>query len=674
MDRLKVGEAFLDVAGPLGKPTAIKKHGTVVCIGGGVGVAPVYPITKAYKEAGNRIISIIGARTKEMIILEKEMRSVSDELYLTTDDGTEGRHGFVTDELQRLIDEKVKIDFVVAIGPGVMMRAVSGLTKKHGIPTIVSLNSLMVDGTGMCGGCRITVGNETKFVCVDGPEFDGHQVDFQELLKRSEMYRREEHRAMWDHECRLMEAEQKLKKANKREPMPKQDPKLRVQNFNEVALGYTKERALREASRCLSCKKSPCVAGCPVDIDIPGFVELVKKGDFIGAIRKIKEKNSLPAICGRVCPQEEQCETACVLSKKGQPIAIGRLERFVADYEFQQGDVRLPKISSPTGKRVAVIGAGPAGLTAASELTRMGHKVTVFEALHKPGGVLVYGIPEFRLPKWIVQRESEYIAKLGAEMRVSQVVGKSFTIDDLLKDGYDAVFVGTGAGLPYFMRIPGENLNGVYSANEFLTRVNLMKAYLFPEFDTPIHYGRNIAVVGGGNVAMDSARTSLRLGADNVYLIYRRAREQMPARAEEIENAFEEGVQPHLLTNPIRVLGNEKGWVKGIECIKMELGEPDSSGRRRPVPIEGSEHVIDVDMVIVAIGQGPNPLLTSTTPEMELTKTGNIVADPETGKTSKKGVFAGGDIVTGAATVILAMGAGKKAAKAIDDYLKDGKW
>jgi len=674
MDRLKVSEAFLDVAGPLGKPTAIKKHGTVVCIGGGVGVAPVYPITKAYKETGNRIISIVGARTKEMIILEKEMRSVSDELYLTTDDGTEGRHGFVTDELQRLIDEKVKIDFVVAIGPGVMMRAVCGLTKKHGIPTIVSLNSLMVDGTGMCGGCRITVGNETKFVCVDGPEFDGHQVDFQELLKRSEMYRREEHRAMWDHECRLMEAEQKLKKANKREPMPKQDPKLRVQNFNEVALGYTKERALREASRCLSCKKSPCVAGCPVDIDIPGFVELVKQGDFIGAIRKIKEKNSLPAICGRVCPQEEQCETACVLSKKGQPIAIGRLERFVADYEFQQGDVRLPKIASPTGKKVAVIGAGPAGLTAASELTRLGHKVTIFEALHKPGGVLVYGIPEFRLPKWIVQRESEYIAKLGAEMRVSQVVGKSFTIDDLLKDGYNAVFVGTGAGLPYFMRIPGENLNGVYSANEFLTRVNLMKAYLFPEFDTPIHYGRNIAVVGGGNVAMDSARTSLRLGAENVYLIYRRAREQMPARAEEIENAFEEGVQPHLLTNPIRILGNGKGWVKGIECIKMELGEPDSSGRRRPVPIEGSEHVIDVDMVIVAIGQGPNPLLTSTTPEMELTKTGNIVADAETGKTSKKGVFAGGDIVTGAATVILAMGAGKKAAKAIDDYLKDGKW
>jgi len=674
MDKFKIGETFLDIVGPLGKPTEIKKVGTVVSIGGGVGVAPVYPITKAYKNAGNRIISIIGARNKEMIILEKEMRAVSDELYITTDDGTEGRHGFVTDELQRLIEDKVGIDLVVAIGPGIMMKAVSDKTKKLGIPTIVSLNSLMVDGTGMCGGCRIRVGDRTKFVCVDGPEFDGHQVDFQELLKRSEMYRREEHRALWDYECRLLEAEKNLKKANKREPMPKQDPKLRVRNFNEVALGYTREGAMREASRCLSCKKSPCIAGCPVDIDIPGFIEFMRKGDFIGAIHKIKEKNSLPAICGRVCPQEEQCEATCVLSKKGQPIAIGRLERFVADYEFQQGDVRIPKIPSPTGKKVAIIGAGPAGLTAASDLTKMGHEVTVFEALHKPGGVLVYGIPEFRLPKWIVQRESEYIGKLGAEIRVSQVVGKSFTIGDLLRNGYEAVFIGTGAGLPYFMDIPGENLNGVYSANEFLTRVNLMKAYLFPEFNTPVHFGRKIAVVGGGNVAMDSARTSLRLGAENVYLIYRRAREQMPARAEEIENAFEEGIEPHLLTNPVRILGNERGWVKGIECIKMELGEPDASGRRRPVPVKGSEHIIDIDMVIMAIGQGPNPLLTSTTPDLELTKTGNIVASEETGKTSKKGVFAGGDIVTGAATVILAMGAGKKAAKAIDAYLKDGLW
>jgi glutamate synthase (NADPH/NADH) small chain len=674
MERFQVGDAFLDIIGPLGRPTEVRKAGTVVCIGGGVGVAPVYPITKAFREAGNRIISIIGARNKEMIILEKEMRAVSDELFVTTDDGTAGRHGFVTDELRRIIADRVPIDLVAAVGPGIMMKAVCDLTRKSGIPTIVSLNSLMVDGTGMCGSCRITVGDQTKFVCVDGPEFDGHRVDFQELLKRSEMYKREEHRAMWDHECRLSAAEKMLEKANKREAMPKQDPKLRIQNFNEVALGYTKERALREASRCLACKKSPCIAGCPVDIDIPGFIALMRQGDFIGAIHKIKEKNSLPAICGRVCPQEVQCEASCVLSKKGQPIAVGRLERFVADYEFQQGDIRVPKNPRPTGKKVAVIGAGPAGLTAASDLIKMGHSVTVFEALHRSGGVLVYGIPEFRLPKWIVQRESEYIAKLGAEIRVSQVVGKSFTIDDLFRNGYDAVFIGTGAGLPHFMKIPGENLNGVYSANEFLTRVNLMKAYLFPEFQTPVHYGRNIAVVGGGNVAMDSARTSLRLGAENVYLIYRRAREQMPARDEEIENAFEEGVQPRLLTTPTRILGNERGWVKGIECLEMELGEPDESGRRRPIPKKGSEHVIDVDMVIMAIGQGPNPLLTSTTPDLELTKTGNIVADEATGKTSKKGVFAGGDIVTGAATVILAMGAGKKAAQAIDAYLKDGPW
>jgi len=674
MEKLNVGEAFLDVVGPLGRPTEIKKVGTVVCIGGGVGVAPVYPITKAFKEAGNRVLSIIGAKTKEMLILEPEMRAISDDLFITTDDGSAGRHGFVTNELQRLLDEKVPIDEVVAIGPGVMMRAVSELTRKPGIPTLVSLNALMVDGTGMCGCCRITVGNKTKFVCVDGPEFDGHQVDFGELLKRADMYRREEHRALWDHECRLQEAEKKLKRANKREPMPKQDPKLRVRNFDEVALGYTRDLAMREASRCLDCKKSPCIAGCPVDIDIPAFIKLIRNGDFIGAIHKIKEKNSLPAICGRVCPQEDQCEVVCVLAKKGQPVAIGRLERFVADYEFQQGDVRLPHPAPSTGKKVAVIGAGPAGLTAASELIKLGHAVTVFEALHKAGGVLVYGIPEFRLPKWIVQRESEYIGKLGAEMKLSHVVGKSFTIDDLFRQGYEAVFIGTGAGLPYFMEIPGENLNGVYSANEFLTRANLMKAYLFPEYNTPIHLGRKIAVVGGGNVAMDAARTSLRLGAENVYLIYRRAREQMPARAEEIENAFEEGVQPHLLTNPIRILGNERGWVKGIECIKMELGEPDASGRRKPIPVPGSEHVIDVDMVIMAIGQGPNPLLTSTTPDLALTKWGNIIADAETCKTSKKGVFAGGDIVTGGATVILAMGAGKKAAKAIDAYLKDGAW
>lgn len=674
MDALKVGDVFLDVVGPLGKPTEIEKVGTVICIGGGVGVAPVYPITKALKEAGNKIISIIGARTEDVLILAEEMRAISDEFLITTDDGTKGHHGFVTDELKRLIDKGLEINLVVAIGPAIMMRAVAETTRPHHIKTIVSLNSLMVDGTGMCGGCRIKIGGVTKFVCVDGPEFDGHLVDFEELMQRSAMYAREEHRALWDHACRMQEAEEMLKRANKRESMPKQDPKLRIKNFHEVALGYTKDQALREASRCLQCKKAFCVDGCPVDIDIPAFIALIKERDFIGAIHKIKEKNSLPAVCGRVCPQEAQCEAACILGKKKEPVAIGRLERFVADYEFDQGEVRIPKKQRPSGKKVAVIGAGPAGLTAAGELCKMGHAVTIFEALHAAGGVLVYGIPEFRLPKWIVQRESDYIRKLGADIRVSYVVGKARTINGLLEDGYDAVFIGTGAGLPYFLNIPGENLNGVYSANEFLTRVNLMKAYLFPEYNTPIRLGRNMAVIGGGNVAMDSARTALRLGAENVYLIYRRSREEMPAREEEIENAFEEGVRPLLLTNPIRIYGTDKGWVKKIECLKMELTEPDDSGRRRPVPIEGSEHTIDVDMVVVAIGQGPNPLLTATTPDLKLTKWGNIVADEETGKTTKKGVFAGGDIVTGAATVILAMGAGKNAAKAIDQYLKDGKW
>lgn len=674
MNAMGVGDSFLDVVGPLGEPTEIANVGTVVCIGGGVGVAPVYPITRAFKEAGNRIISIIGARSKEMLILEDEMGATSDEFYIATDDGSEGHHGFVTDILKTLLADGVEIDEVVAIGPGIMMKAVADITRKPGIKTVVSLNSLMVDGTGMCGGCRITVGGKTKFVCVDGPEFDGHQVDFDELMQRSEMYAREEHRAMWDYECRLQKAAENLKRANKREPMPKQDPKMRIQNFDEVALGYTREQAMREASRCLQCKKAFCVEGCPVDIDIPAFIAKVKEGDFMAAIHKIKEKNSLPAVCGRVCPQEEQCEAKCILGKKKDPIAIGRLERFVADYEFSQGEARVPKLPEPTGKRVAIIGAGPAGLTAAGELCKIGHKVTVFEALHAPGGVLVYGIPEFRLPKWIVQRESDYIGKLGAEIKVSYIVGKAKTIDQLMQDGYDAVFIGTGAGLPYFLNIPGENLNGVYSANEFLTRVNLMKAYLFPEYNTPIRLGRKIAVIGGGNVAMDSARTSLRLGAEKVYLVYRRSREEMPAREEEIENAFEEGIEPRLLTNPIRILGDERGWVTGLECVRMELTEPDDSGRRRPIPIQGSEHVIDVDMVVVAIGQGPNPLLTSTTPGLKLTKWGNIVADEETGRTSKKGVFAGGDIVTGAATVILAMGAGKKAALSIHQYLKDGKW
>jgi len=674
MAKFEKGQTLLDVVGPLGRPSHIEKFGTVVCVGGGVGVAPVLPIAKALFEAGNRVISIIGARTKEMLILEDDMRAVSTELFVTTDDGTYGHHGFVTDVLKQLIEKGEKIEEVVGIGPVVMMKAVSDVTRPHNIRTIVSLNTIMVDGTGMCGCCRATIGGETKFVCVDGPEFDGHQVDFKELVARQKMYNREERRAMWDHQCKLEFQAKQLKKTKRRERMPEQNPKKRVQNFSEVALGYTRENAIREASRCLQCKNMPCIEGCPVNITIPEFIKKIKEGDFMGAIHVIKETNALPAVCGRVCPQETQCEEKCVLGKKGEPIAIGRLERFAADYEAQQGDIRVPEIAKPTGKKVAIVGAGPAGLTVAGELAKKGHDVSVFEALHKAGGVLVYGIPEFRLPKAIVQREVDYVGKLGAKIKVDVIVGQAVTVDELFAQGFNAIFVGTGAGLPYFLNIPGENLNGVYSANEFLTRANLMKAYLFPEYDTPVRVGSKVAVVGGGNVAMDSARVAKRLGAENVYLVYRRSRAEMPARAEEAHHAEEEGIDFRLLTNPIKVVGDENGWVTGLEVVKQQLGEPDASGRRRPMDIPGSNYIIDVDVVIVAIGQGPNPILTQSGAGLELRKSGNIVADPETGKTSRKGVFAGGDIVTGAATVILAMGAGRKAAAAMDEYLKTAQW
>jgi glutamate synthase (NADPH/NADH) small chain len=450
-------------------------------------------------------------------------------------------------------------------------------------------------------------------------------------------------------------------------PIPKQVPETRRRNFNEVALGYTEEQALAEASRCLQCLKPQCVSGCPVEINIPAFIKLMKNKKFDEAIQKIKEKNCLPAICGRVCPQEEQCQKLCVLGKVGDAVSIGRLERFLADWERQTGIACSEKAPS-TGKHVAIIGAGPAGLTAAADLVKLGHEVVVFEALHYPGGVLRYGIPEFRLPKSIVQAEVEYVKKLGVEIRANCLVGRTFTIPELLKTGFDAVFIGTGAGLPQFLGAPGENLDGIYSANEFLIRVNLMKAYKFPECDTPIKTGKKVAIIGGGNVAMDSARSALRLGAEEVFIVYRRSREELPARKEEIENAEEEGIVFKFLAAPTRFIGDEKGWVKAMECISMELGPPDESGRRRPVPIKGSEFVIDVDSVIVAIGRTPNPIIQSTTEGLQVMKWGTIVAD-KNGKTNIEGVYAGGDIVTGEATVISAMGAGKKAAKAINEYL-----
>lgn len=469
------------------------------------------------------------------------------------------------------------------------------------------------------------------------------------------------------------------KKKIPRTPMPHQDAKARAKNFDEVATGYTEKDALVEASRCLQCKKPKCIKGCPVEIDIKEFIQLISEKKFEESLEKIREKNTLPAICGRVCPQEDQCEKECILSIKDEPVAIGRLERYVADREFKRLSdldkecVYLDGNYKCTREKVAVIGSGPAGLTCAAELAKKGYRVTLFEALHKAGGVLVYGIPEFRLPKDIVQKEIDYLRSMDVDLKVNMVMGKILTIDELFKDDFKAVFVSTGAGLPYFMGIPGENLNGVYSANEYLTRSNLMKAYKFPECDTPIMKGENVAVVGGGNVAMDSARTALRLGAKNVYLVYRRSEAEMPARNEEIEHAREEGIIFKMLNNPVEIIGKD-GWVDKMKVIKMELGEPDESGRRRPIPIKGSEYEIDIDVVIMAIGQGPNPLLLSTIPGLELNSRGNIAADPETGRTSVKGVFAGGDIVTGAATVILAMGAGRNAAASMDEYLRTGEW
>lgn len=454
-----------------------------------------------------------------------------------------------------------------------------------------------------------------------------------------------------------------------RQKMSEQSPQERVKNFKEVPLGLTPELAVKEAQRCLQCKKAVCVAGCPVEVNIPAFVRLISEGDFVGAAKELKKTNSLPAICGRVCPQETQCEWLCTLGKKYKPVAIGALERFAADYERESGKIEIPEVAPPTGKKVAVVGSGPAGLTVAGDLIKLGHQVTVFEALHKTGGVLVYGIPEFRLPKTIVQAEVNYVEKLGVQIKTSFVVGKLWTIDELFEEGYHAVFIGTGAGLPNFMHIPGENLNGIYSANEYLTRSNLMKAYNFPESDTPIFSGKNVAVLGGGNTAMDSVRTSLRLGADNAYIVYRRSKAEMPARIEEIHHAEEEGVQFHFLTTPIKYNGNQDGWVTSMECLRMELGEPDASGRRRPVPIEGSNFTMQVDTVVVAIGNSSNPLIPQTTPGLEVNKWGNIVTDEHTMKSSREAVWAGGDIVTGGATVILAAGAGKAAAKDMHRYL-----
>jgi glutamate synthase (NADPH/NADH) small chain len=683
--RLEPGDEIPDVVGPLGNPTELANYEHAICLGGGLGIALILPLAEALHPLANRLTGIISARSAERLILQDDLAAVCEELRVATDDGSRGHHGFPTEILEQMIEEDPSIDGVYAVGPVPLMSAVADVTRPHDIKTIASLNPIMLDGTGMCGGCRVTVGGQTKFACVDGPEFDAHQVDFEELIARLGQYAEnpaarelpqyeEAHACDRNHtelQTAMLQAGREAQSAMEipRQPMPEQPSAARVRNFEEVPLGLRPEQAVMEAQRCLQCKRPKCVDGCPVGIKIPEFIQLIADRKFSEACEKIKEDNALPAVCGRVCPQEEQCEANCVVGRKSQPVAIGNLERFAADYEREQGQAEKPVCAPRKDRRVAIVGSGPAGLSAAGELARLGYTPVIHEALHKPGGVLSYGIPEFRLPKDIVAQEVEFVHSLGAELQLNFVVGKTATIEELLEEGFEAVFVGSGAGLPIMADIPGENLNGVFSANEYLTRVNLMKAY-DEDYDTPVMIKPRVAVLGGGNVAMDSARTARRLGGEEVTIVYRRSEKESPARDAELEHAKEEGIHMRWLTNPTRILGKD-GWVTGMECIRMELGEPGSDGRRRPIPIEDSEFEIEVDMVIVAFGNRPHPLIPRTTDGLEVTEWGTIATEPGTGQTSLPPVFAGGDIVTGAATVIQAMGAGKDAARAIDRFLSE---
>ncbi len=674
LEDLKQGDDILDLCGPLGKATHIEKMGTVICVGGGTGIAAMHHIAKGHAQAGNKVVSVIGARSADLLLFEEELSKFSHEVLIATDDGSEGHKGFVTEVLEARLREDDSVGEVVAVGPVPMMAAVAKTTKPFGVKTTVSLNSIMVDGIGMCGACRVSVGGKTQFACVDGPEFDGHKVDFAELGKRLGFFKTLEGQSMARlHECKCAaEAGKKPKKQiAPRVPMPHQPPEQRVKNFDEVALGYTMDMAVQEAQRCLQCKKPQCVKGCPVEVPIPQFIAALAERDVEKAYRIIKSTNSLPAICGRVCPQESQCEGKCILGAKAEPVAIGRLERFVADEFFHRDscDLISDKFECPyidPDKKVACIGSGPSSLTVAGFLASRGCKVTVYEALHELGGVLVYGIPEFRLPKnKIVAKEVNALQDLQVEFVTNAVGGKTFSIQDLFDKGYKAVFIGVGAGLPRFLNIGGENLNGVFSANEYLTRVNLGRAYDFPNFDTPIIRGRNVTVYGGGNVAMDAARTALRLGAETVRIVYRRTVEAMPARREEVEHAIEEGVIMECLAAPLEFLPGEDGNLGKVRLQRMELGEPDASGRRSPKPIEGDFYELDTDLAVIAVGTRSNPVLLENEPGLALNKWGYVEINEETGETSMTNVFAGGDIVTGAATVILAMGAGRMAAKEI---------
>ncbi len=677
----KQGDTFEDFVGPLGLPQHVAKIGHVVLVGGGLGVAPVYPQLRAFKEAGNRVTGIIGFRSKGLLFWENQFKKYCDDLIVCTDDGSYGKPGFVTAALKELL-EKEKPNLIVAIGPLPMMNACVETTRPFGVKTMVSLNAIMVDGTGMCGSCRVTVGKDVKFACVDGPDFDGHQVDFKELMTRQKRFQGQEAAATqdYDHVCNLEKLLFEQNKKNYRKlkelpphqtKMPERDHVERARNFKEVNLGYSLTDALGEAERCIQCVKPTCIAGCPVTIDIPRFIRHVVVRDFDGALEVIREANLFPSICGRVCPQESQCEAQCVISKKMESVGIGRLERFVGD------NAKAPKTVPPVFKkkmgRVAVCGSGPSGLAVSADLIRYGCDVTVFEALHVVGGVLRYGIPSFRLPRDIIEREVQVLKDMGVKFETNKVIGKTFSIPQLITEkGFDAVFLGVGAGAPTFLGIPGEFAGMVYSANEFLTRVNLMGGDKFPYLDTPVSIGKSVVVIGAGNTAMDCLRVSKRLGAPTVRCVYRRSEAEAPARIEELRHAKEEGIEFFFLHTPVEIYTDAEGSVKGMKVEEMKLGEPDEKGRRKPLST-GKYKDLDCDTVIYALGTKANPIVTKSTEGLGLNKWGNIVADDKTQATTLPGVFAGGDIVTGGATVILAMGAGRRAARAIGTYLTTGK-
>lgn len=689
---MNVGDELNSVVGPLGKATNIRRFGTVVCACGGVGAAPMLPIARALKDAGNRVVTVLAARNAELVILQEQLAAASDELIIMTDDGSLGQKGLVTMGVEQVI-QREHVDRCITIGPAIMMKFVALTTKKYEIPTEASLNTIMVDGTGMCGACRVTVGGKTKFVCVDGPEFDAHAVDFDEMLSRLRQYKDEEVVAYEDYlkgttnaiqsqvakkiasnaaeylaeNVAPFEGKAKDRVAIPRVKMPELTPEERVQSlYKEVNQGLSFEQAITEAHRCLDCKNPTCVKGCPVNINIPGFIKRVEVGDVDGAAQVIQESSTLPAVCGRVCPQEKQCEAQCIHLKMGhEAVAIGYLERFVADNS--QIESTKPEVSN--GKKVAVVGSGPAGLAFAGDMAKYGYQVTVFEALHEIGGVLKYGIPEFRLPNAVVDHEIDGLRKLGVHFQCNTIIGKTLTISDLQNDGFAGVFVGSGAGLPRFMNIPGENLNGVLSCNEYLTRVNLMNA-ASEKTNTPLLHAKNVAVIGGGNTAMDAVRTAKRLGAERAMIIYRRSEDEMPARIEEVRHAKEEGIEFLTLHNPIEYRANEQGRVCEAVLQVMELGEPDESGRRSPIPVEGKTVTISVDMVIVSVGVSPNPLIPNTVEGLEISKKGTIVVNEQM-QSSLPILFAGGDIVRGGATVILAMSDGRKAAQAMHEYLEN---